>query len=93
MMQNDNREHMNTDARDRPVILSGEGLNRLIIHLSVVHGQVQLLRRQFDRNPTLGRDELDRALARLEGSTRALVAALPGLTAIPNGSRGGPDTV
>lgn len=58
------------------LIVPCDALDRIIVQLTVVQGNVQIARRRIGRGQASESDNLDQLLARMEDGTRAMAAEI-----------------
>lgn len=76
MAQNGDGQSGNGSSDARYLIVPGDAMDRILVRLTVVHGNVQIARRRIRRGQASGSDDLDQLLARTEEGTRAMVAEI-----------------
>lgn len=93
IMESGEEPPVDGEAHERSFIVSGDGMDRIVRSLTVVHGYVQLVRRRTHQQPTSGSDGLERALTQMKVATRAMAAELYGTMRATSRPRGdtGPD--
>lgn len=79
MMDPKDERPVNEPPPDDHIIVSYDGLNRIVVPFTVVHGDVLLLRRRISRGKVMASDDLLHSLAQMEQATRASAAELSAL--------------
>jgi len=65
---------------ERAVIMTGDRLDRIVVSLTVLHAQSQLMNRRIERGQAIEGDGLRQAMARMDTAIRDLVAEVRVLT-------------